>query len=224
MKQVLKYAKFTLLRLMPTTFLLFLLYSDVRISLRGFHISGTLRAFLPEIVFTLCFVFLGFASVLKTFKRTAKLAVISQYIASAMAFIYIAWYVFTEIETIWLRYSLGMGYTPPLIGSILEIQDEMHAIAFVMVIVTCFLKDSFLKTKRILAVLCACLIFIAGYCAPLHLWINYNDTLGFRVMFNAFLFSYCYCAVVITGLLPFTMTTKTVPSRSMITPAEKHGW
>ena len=70
MKKVLKYTDFALLRLIPTVFLLFILYSDVRDSLQAFNRieNYSFLLFLESFSIIMCFVFLGLASVLRTFK------------------------------------------------------------------------------------------------------------------------------------------------------------
>jgi len=211
MKQIIKYTDFTLLRLIPTIFLLFLLYSDVRDSLQAFNIidNYSFLLFLESFSLIMCFVFLGLASVLRTFKGTQKFSIVSRYGACAMALIYIALYVFQEIEKVRLMHSLG--YTPSFSNyySLFTLQKALYIISLLFVIISGILKDRFFKTKWILTILCALSIFVAIFCSPLYTLINFEDTISFRFLFNSFLFSYCYCGVIITGLAP-TKTRKII--------------
>lgn len=101
MKQIIKYTDFILLRLIPTVFLLFILYSDVRNSLQAFNRieNYSFSLFLESFSLIMCFVFLGLASVLRTFKGAEKFSIASRYGACALALIYIGLYIFKEIQT-----------------------------------------------------------------------------------------------------------------------------
>ena len=204
MKKVLKYTDFALLRLIPTVFLLFILYSDVRDSLQAFNRieNYSFLLFLESFSIIMCFVFLGLASVLRTFKGTEKFSIVSRYAAGAMALIYITLYVMQRIQTV--RFVRSLGYTTSFSNyySLFTLQKTMYIIALLIVIISCILKDKLFKTKWILTVLCALSIFVALFCNPLYTLINYDDAISFRFLFNSFLFSYCYCAVIITGLAP----------------------
>ena len=204
MKQIIKYTDFALLRLIPTVFLLFILYSDIRDSLQAFNRIETysFSLFLESFSLIMCFVFLGLASVLRTFKEAEKISIASRYGACALALIYIGLYIFKEIQT--FRTLSSLDYTPSFSNyySLFTLQKIMYIIALLIVIINCFLKDKFFKTKWILTVLCALSIFVAIFCSPLYTLINFEDTISFRFLFNSFLFSYCYCGVIITGLAP----------------------
>ena len=211
MKKVLKYTDFALLRLIPTVFLLFILYSDVRDSLQAFNRieNYSFLLFLESFSIIMCFVFLGLASVLRTFKGTEKFSIVSRYGACAMALIYITLYVMQRIQTV--RFVRSLGYTTSFSNyySLFTLQKTMYIIALLIVIISCILKDKLFKTKWILTVLCALSIFVAIFCSPLYTLINFEDTISFRFLFNSFLFSYCYCGVIITGLTP-TKTRKII--------------
>lgn len=211
MKKVLKYTDFILLRLIPTVFILFVLYSDVRDSLQAFNRieNYSFLLFLESFSLIMCFVFLGLASVLRTFKEVEKFSIVSRYAACVLALIYIVLYIFKEIQTFRTLYSLD--YTPSFSNyySLFTLQKTMYIIALLIVIISCILKDKFFKTKWILTVLCVLSIFVALFCNPLYTLINYDDAISFRFLFNSFLFSYCYCAVIITGLAP-TKTRKII--------------
>lgn len=204
MKKVLKYTDFILLRLIPMVFLLFLLYSDVRDSIQAFNRIETysFTLFFESFSLIMCFVFLGLASVLRTFKEAEKFSIVSRYGACALALIYIVLHIFKEIQTFRTLYSLG--YMPSFSNyySLFTLQKTMYIIALLIVIISCILKDKLFKTKWILTVLCALSIFVAIFCSPLYTLINFEDTISFRFLFNSFLFSYCYCGVIITGLAP----------------------
>lgn len=205
MKKVLKYTDFTLWRLIPTIFLLVNLYSVVR----AFNRIENYLLFLESFSLIMCFVFLGLASVLRTFKGTEKFSIVSRYAAGAMALIYITLYVMQRIQTV--RFVRSLGYTTSFSNyySLFTLQKIMCIIALLIVIISCILKDKFFKTKWILTVLCALSIFVAIFCSPLYTLINFEDTISFRFLFNSFLISYCYCAVIITGLAP-TKTRKII--------------
>lgn len=211
MKKVLKYMNFSLLRLIPTIFLLFLLYSDVRDSLQAFNRieNYSFLLFLESFSIIMCFVFLGLASVLRAFEKTEIFSKICRYGACAMALIYIVLYVLQEIQTFRLLHSLE--YTPSFSDyySLFRLQKTMYITGLLMVIINSFLKDRFFKVKWILTVLCALTIFVARFCSPLYTLINYDDAISFRLLFNSFLFSYSYCAVIITGLSPAKTEQKT---------------
>lgn len=204
MKKVLKYTDFILLRLIPMVFLLFVLYSDVRDSIQAFNRieNYSFLLFLESFSLIMCFVFLGLASVLRTFKGAEKFSIASRYGACALALIYIVLYISKEIQT--FRTLSSLEYTPSFSNyySLFTLQKTMYIIALLIVIINCILKDKFFKTKWILTVLCALSIFVALFCNPLYTLINYDDAISFRFLFNSFLFSYCYCAVIITGLSP----------------------
>lgn len=211
MKKVLKYTDFILFRLIPMAFLLFILYSDVRDSLQAFSRieNYSFLLFLESFSLIMCFVFLGLASVLRTFKGTQKFSIVSRYGACAMALIYIVLYVFQEIEKVRLLQSLENTPSFSNYYSLFTLQKTMYIVALLIVIINCILKDKFFKTKLILTVLCALLIFVAIFCSPLYTLIKFDDAVSFRFLFNSFLFSYCYCAVIITGLAP-TKTEKII--------------
>ena len=200
MKKVLKYTDFTLWRLIPTIFLLVNLYSVVRAFNRIENYSFLL--FLESFSLIMCFVFLGLASVLRTFKGTEKFSIVSRYGACTSALIYIVLYIFKEIEEVRLLQSLQ--YTPSFSDyySLFTIQSTMYTIAFLLVIINCILKNKFFRTKWLLTVLCALSLLIAVFGSPLYTLIKYDDTITFRLLLSSFLISYCYCAVIITGLFP----------------------
>ena len=162
MKKVLKYTDFILLRSIPTVFLLFVLYSDVRDSLQAFNRieNYSFLLFLESFSLIMCFVVLGIASVLRTFKETQKFSIVSRYGACAMALIYIVLYVLQEIEKV--RFLQSLENTPSFSNyySLFTLQKTMYIIALLIVIISCILKDKLFKTKWILTVLCALSIFV----------------------------------------------------------------
>jgi len=204
MKKVIKYSNFILLRLIPMVFLLFVLYSDVRDSIQAFNRieNYSFLLFLESFSLIMCFVFLGIASVLRTFKTTHKFSAVSRYGACVLALIYIVLYILQEIQKV--RLSQALGYTLSFSNyySFFSLQKIMYIIALLIVIINCILKDKFFKIKWILTVLCALSIFVGLFCNPLYTLIKFDDAISFRFLFNSFLFSYCYCAVIITGLAP----------------------
>lgn len=204
MNKFIKYTDFMLLRLIPTIFLLFLLYSDMRDSLQAFNRieNYSFLLFLESFSIIMCFVFFGLTSVLRTFKVSVKFSVWSRYGACAMALIRVFLYVSAQIESVGLGHSPGL--TLKFFDSIFEIQQVLYIISFLIITISCFIKDKFFKTKWILTTLCLLSFLLASFHAPLYTLINY-DMVSFRLLFSSFLFSYCYCAVIITGLAPSTI-------------------
>lgn len=220
MKQVLKYLDFTALRLLPTIVLLFVLYCSVQDSLQAFNRidNYSIRLILQETSMIICYVFLGFAAMLKIFKRTVKISVFSRYCAGATALIYITLYAYAEIQ------AKSLHLPEYLVNfndyySLVTIQNTMRGIGFLILIVSCILKDKFTRTKRILTVLCALSIFVTSFCAPLYTIMQLKNMVSLRFLWNSFLLSYCPCAVIITGLLPIIPPQKTVTEN---TNEEKH--
>lgn len=169
----------------------------------------SIRLILQETSITICYVFLGFAAMLKTFKRTVKVSVFSRYCAGATALIYITLYAYAEIQAKSLNlpeYSVKFNDY----YSLATIQDTMCCIGVLILIVSCVLKGKFTRTKRILTVLCALSVFVTSFCAPLYTIIQLNDMVSLRFLWNSFLLSYCPCAVIITGLWPIRPPRKTV--------------
>ena len=211
MKKVLKCTDFILLRLIPTIFLLFLLYSDVRDSLQAFNKieNYSFRLFLESFCIIMCFVFVGPASVLRAFEKTEIFSQICRYGACIVALIYVVLNIAQKIQT--LRLLQSLEYTPSFSDyySLFTLQKTMYIIGLLILIINCVLKDKFIKTKWILTVLCALSIFVAIFCSPLYTLINFKDTISFRFLFNSFLISYCYFAVIITGLSPVKTEQKT---------------
>lgn len=211
MKKVLKYMNFCLLRLIPTIFLLFLLYSDVRDSLQAFNKieNYSFCLFLESFCIIMCFVFLGLASVSRAFEKTEIFSKICRYGACIVALIYVVSYIAQKIQTVRLLQSLE--YTPSFSDyySLFTLQKTMYIISLLIVIINCVLKDKFIKTKWILTVLCTLSIFVAIFCSPLYTLIKFDDVASFRFLLNSFLISYCYFAVIITGLSPVRTEQKT---------------
>lgn len=199
MKKVLKCTDFILLRLIPTIFLLFLLYSDIRNSLQSFNIIGNYGSFLlflENFSIIMCFVFLGITAVLRAFKKTVKGSILCRYGACVMALIYITLYICEEIQVVRFQLCFSNYFL------LFTIQKAMYIIGLLIVIVNCFLNNKFYKTKWILTIVCALSIFVAFFCSPLYTLIKYNDTVNLRFLLNSFLYSYSYCAVILSGLSP----------------------
>jgi len=201
MKKVLKYTDFILFRLIPTMCSLFFLFASTLDSFRLFNtFSGySLRDFLPDLVFYLCFVLLGFNSILDLFNKTKTSLAICKCFISVSALIYIGLCVADLIESI-IHYN-SIGYQFNLFDLHLYIPQIILIIVFLIVIICSALKDKFYKTKWILAILCSLLLFTAYFYGLLYYFLYYNE-INLRMIVNNILFLYCYCAVVITGLSP----------------------
>lgn len=207
MKQGLKAVDFTLFRIIPLVFLLFVLYADVRTSFEAFNRINnySFYSFLESFSAILCFVILGFLSVLKSFKKTKKFSLYCRYGAGVMALIYIVLSLLERIQSLWLLRSLE--YTPETsvfsdCFSLLSLQKTLYIIAFLTVIMNSVLNDKFFKVKQILTIVCTVSFFGANFCNPLYTLIRYNGTVSFRFLFNSSLYSYSFCAVILTGLFP----------------------
>lgn len=204
MKQGLKAVDFTLFRIIPLVFLLFVLYADVRTSFEAFNRidNYSFYSFLESFSAILCFVILGFSSVLRFFNTTKKFSLYCRYGAGVMALIYIVLSLLERIQSLWLLRSLE--YTPVFSDcfSLLSLQKTLYIIAFLTVIMNSVLNDKFFKVKQILTIVCTVSFFGANFCNPLYTLIRYNDTVSFRFLFNSFLYSYSFCAVILTGLFP----------------------
>ena len=213
MKRVLRCLDFIALRLLPTIVLLFILCFSVLYSLQAFNRieNYSIRLFLQETSMMSCFVFLGFAAMFRTFKRTGKISVLSRYCAGATALIYITPYAYAEIQSNLLHpLERAINFTNGFINYYVLAKNTLYGIGLLLLTVNCILKDRFLKTKWILTILCALAILAASWCLPLYTITHYDDTASFRFLLNAFLLSYCLCAVIITGLYPTKSSRKPV--------------
>ncbi len=196
MKKILYYSDLIFLRIIPLVYFVFSLYSDIYVSFQLWNKAiGVLDVMTDSYFFSFCFLFLGCASVLGKFASTVKVANICKYVASGVASVYILGY---GIKMIW---SLSWGVFPAFFRSVIELQDEVLVIAFVMLIVCCYLKDDFYKLKWGFTISCVILFFIAS-ALPVVSLMAYNDPLAWRLMLNS-LISVCCCgAVVLLSLRP----------------------
>lgn len=213
MKRVLRCLDFIALRLLPTIVLLVVLYFSVLYSLQAFNRieNYSIRPFLQETSMIICFAFLGFAAMFRTFKRTGKISVLSRYCAGATALIYITLYAYAEIQSNLLHpLERAINFTNGFINYYVLAKNALYGIGLLLLTVNCILKDRFMKTKWILTILCALAILAASWCLPLYTITHYDDTASFRFLLNAFLLSYCLCAVIITGLYPTKTSRKPV--------------
>lgn len=183
----------------------FLLYFFVRnmsvyVSILGENLKGTLIWAFNNEVYNLCFVALGVAAVLKSFYTLKKSAVICRYIAAAFAFAHLVCYVWGKIEI--NRFTSSMTGSPKFFDTnLLEMQDEITAVVFVLLIACCLLKDSFVKIKWCLAIICTVVFIFAGI-IPFLLLLKFNDTITLRFVLNLVVSNFCYGAVILTGLSP----------------------
>ena len=202
MKRSLRYVDLILLRIIPTAFLLLILYADIQNSLQAFkrfeHIDFLL--FLPGSVLILCFVLLGAFAILKFFKKAQKVAVILKRLICVLAVMYIGLYSAQLFKTI--KQCISINYYPKFFGSFVDAQKLLYIIVIIIVAICLLLKEKFFKTKWALAVICSILYFVASFLTPLYTLINYNDAINFRFLLNSFLYCYSYCAVILSGLSP----------------------
>ncbi len=196
MKNFLKYSDLIFLRLIPLAYLAICIYASISFSLpmwgKGISILDIMT---DNVIIFFCFLFLGCASVFRKFVPTEKVAAIFKYLASVVAVVYILGYV---IKLIWF---LSWGVSPSFFRSVIEWQDEVRVVGFALLIVCCFLKDSFYKLKWGFTILCAVLFFMETT-LPVSSLMAYHDPLVWRFMLNSLISVYCCSAAVVMGLAP----------------------
>ncbi len=201
MKKILNFAKYVLLRLAPTLYLMFLLFSLVKDVYQDFNLRDNFNfvLYLDSFAFALCFVFLGIASMLRIFRVTIKLSDVCKYFASVMAVTYILTNIINTITRIKASYNLEN--TPSFFGSYISLQETFYVVGFLIIIVNCFLKDKFFKTKWLLTILCAS-CFLVGINTNLFWLIKVGPIGDIRFIINQFIFAYSFVVTVMIGLAP----------------------
>ena len=212
MKKVINCAIYVLLRLIPMLYLLFFLFSLVRDVLQEFNRFDDFNfiLYLDSFAFALCFIFLAIASMLKVFNATIKLSDVCKYFASAMAVTYILTDILNTITRIKASYNLGN--TPNFFGSYISLQETFYIMGFLIIIVACFLKDKFYKTKWILTILCG-LCFLVGLNTNLFWLIKVGTVDDIRFIINHFIFVYSFVVTVILGVSPLKAVKEYNPSQ-----------
>lgn len=201
MKKVINCAKYTLLRLAPTLYLIFFLFCLARDVHQEFNRLDNFNfcSYLDSVAFALCFAFLGINSMLRIFSATIKLSDVCKYFASVMAVTYILTDILNMITRIKVTYNLEN--TPQFFGSYISPQETFYVVGFLIVIVNCFLKDKFLKTKWLLTILCAS-CFLVGINTNLFWLIKVGQIGDIRFIINQFIFVYSFVVTVIMAFAP----------------------
>ncbi len=212
MKRVLKYADLVLLRVIPTLFMLYALYSSVSHLLFFAHLSQAnsflifilyLSNDLSPIMSDLCLVLLGFVSILKFFGKTVKLPTVFRYSAGAMAALYVVFIIVYRI-----CYNQLYMPTPQFFDFSVLRWINIDYLLYLLMAVCCFLKDKFFKIKLVLAAVCVILFTIINVPSVLYLAIRFNDV-NIRLWLNTLLIVFCYAAVILRSLPPFKDKAKT---------------
>ncbi len=205
MKKVLNCLKYVLLRLIPMLYLLFCLFSLVRNVHQEFNRLDDFNfiLYLDSFAFELCFIFLGMASMLRVFNSTITLSDVCKYFACIMAAIYILSDILNTITRI--KASYNYENTPKFFDSYIPLQETFYIVGFLAIIVTCFLKDRYFKTKRILTILCG-LCFLVGLNTNLFWLINVAKIYNIRFIIEQFISVYPFVVTVILGLTPSKAT------------------
>jgi hypothetical protein len=165
MKKALKYLDFTFLRLLPMFFLIILFFFSVH---KEFKVLNSNKYYsyhygLDNILPVVCFLFLAIISVLKWFKKTIKYSRFFEYFVSAIAVIQIYINIIDIVEK--NKLLDPNQYLPYFSEAISFFQNELECVALLILVVCCLLKNKFIKTKWILAILAASIIFLVDFCA-----------------------------------------------------------
>lgn len=196
MKKFLHYSDLIFLRLIPLAYFVFCLYSDIYVSFQLWNKAIRVLDVMTESYFvSFCFLLLGCASVFRKFVPTEKVAAVFKYIASGVAAVYILGYV---IKSIWV---LSWGVVPAFFGSVIELQDEILVVGFALLIVCCFLKDSFYKLKWGLTVLCAVMFSVAS-ALPMVSLMMFRDPIASRLIPQVLIFAFGCTSIIVMGLAP----------------------
>ncbi len=196
MKKFLYYSDLVFLRLIPLAYFAVSIYASL--SFTPFNMGGefgVLEVMTGSIIILFCFLFLGCASVFRKFVPTKKVATVFKYIMSGVAMVYILGYV---IKSIWV---LSWGVAPAFFGSVIESQDEVFVVALALLIVCCFLKDSFYKLKWGLTVLCAVMFSVAS-ALPMVSLMMFHDPIASRLIPQVLIFAFGCTSIIVTGLAP----------------------
>jgi hypothetical protein len=197
MKKVLKYLDFTFLRLLPTVYIALIFCSGLLGGLLELNsVEFSLLYFLKTNLYVLVFLLLGMVSIFKWFDKTIKFTKYVQYFLCFIAVIEVCnnlIYNYTFYRFAPYQYQLTFFET------ISWLRDELECITLLVLVVCCSLKNKFYKTKLILAILVAFLLFISHFIlAVYNLW-GYID---FRFLFNQLMSLFPIIIVSIIGLAP----------------------
>lgn len=185
MKKALKYLDFTFLRLIPTLFLILVFYSVLRDELQALNRieNYSLQNLFHSATLTmLTFLLLGIASIFKRFDKTIKFSKFVQYFACAVAVIQMSIYALEVIGILDFLFRWYDGYD--LFYLLYSLKDAIAFFAFLMIVLSCFLKDKFFKTKWILAIVSALIFFAIYFCDALYMRSMYS-VISFRMWFHA---------------------------------------
>ena len=211
MKKVLKYLDFTFLRLLPMLFLIILFYSIMRDELQALNrgVNYSLQKFFYGTLPTLTFLFLGVASIFKRFDKTIKLSKYIQYAACAIALTTMVIYALEVVGILKFLFRLHESYD--LFYLLYSLKDAITFFAFLMIVISCLLKDKFFKTKWTLVISSALIFFVICFCELLHMSSLYsainlrmwfNAAFSFRFLFNSILLDFPIFATIILGSAP----------------------
>ena len=211
MKKVLKYLDFAFLRLIPTLFLIIVFYSVLRDELQALNRfeSYSLQRLFYSTLPILTFLLLGIASIFKRFDKTIKFAKYIQYAACAMALTTMLIYALEVVGILKFLFRWHESYD--LFYLLYSLKDAIAFFAFLMIALSCLLKDKFFKTKWILAILSAFIFFAIYFCDLLNVssmssiissraW--FGAVFSFRFLVNSVLLCLPIFAVSILGLAP----------------------
>lgn len=201
MKKVFNCVKYFILRIAPTLFLMFFLFSLVRDVYQEFNRldNFNFHLYLDTFAFSLCFIFLGIASMLRVFNSTIKVSYYCKYFACIFALVYIL----TDLLNIINRVNASYNFenTSNFFGSYFSLQEAFYIIGFLIIIVSSLLKERLFITKWILTLLC-CMCFLVGLNTNLFLLINVGTIDDVRIIINQLIFVYPFVITVILGLKP----------------------
>lgn len=201
MKRVIKIADLIFLRLLPLVIISFYCVDAITFFFKKtdyYHLFLTLEDF----SYSMCFALVGLSAVLRYFKKTEKASVYCRYGAGVMALIYIVLSILEKIP------SLGLSRcyeTTPSFNYIIppeKLQFVLLLIVFSTVIINCLLKDKFYKIKVTLIIVCEAAFLIAVLYSPIYTLIEIRDVALLKGLLNLVLFSFPFCAVILTGLMP----------------------
>ena len=211
MKKVLKYLDFTFLRFLPTLFLIILFYSIMRDELQALNrgVNYSLQKLFYGTLPTLTFLFLGVTSIFKRFDKTIKFSKYIQYAACAIALTTMVIYALEVVGILKFLFRLHESYD--LFYLLYSLKDAIAFFAFLMIVISCFLKNKFFKTKWILAILSTVIFFAIYFCGALYMRSMYsainlrmwfNAAFNFEFLVNCILFYFPIFATIILGSAP----------------------
>lgn len=217
MKKLLNCAKFVILCIAPTLYLMFFFISLVRDVYQEFNRLDdfNFHLYLDTFAFSLCFIFLGIASMLRVFNSTIKVSYYCKYFACIFALVYILTDTLNIINRV--NASYNFENTSNFFGSNFSLQETFYIIGFLIIIVTSLLKERLFITKWILTLLC-CMCFLVGLNTNLFLLINVGTIDDIRFIINQLIFVYPF---IVTLIMVFAPSKVILPHNDSIMLNEK---